>query len=259
MDRHAAAILTAGGVLMELVTDTIGWLADPAHWQGRAGIPTRLIEHVGLSALSLAIAVAIALPVGLWIGHTGHGARLAVNIANLGRAIPSLAVMGLVLPVTAAIDPQAGFKIYPTVIAMVVLAAPPILVNAYSGVAGVDRELIESARGMGMRERQILSDVEIPVALPVIAGGIRSGAVQIVATATLGALFGGPGLGRYLVEGLAQSDDAMLFSGVVLVAGLSIATELLFAGAQRRLTSPGLRPPSIQLGAEAPAAKLQPA
>jgi osmoprotectant transport system permease protein len=244
---------------MDLVTATIEWLADPAHWQGRASIPTRLGEHIGLSALSLAIAIAIALPVGLWIGHTGKGARLAVNLANFGRAIPSLAVMGLVLPVTAAIDPQAGFKIYPTVIAMIVLAAPPILVNAYSGIAGVDRDLVESARGVGMRERQILTDVEIPVALPVIAGGIRSGAVQIVATATLGAIFGGPGLGRYIVEAIAQSDDAMLFAGVVLVAGLSIATELTFAFAQRRVTSPGLRPPTMRPGAEAPVTSPEPA
>jgi len=229
---------------MELVAETIGWLADPAHWQGRAAIPTRLLEHLGLSALSLAIALAIALPVGLRVGHTGRGARLAVNVATLGRAIPSLAVMGLVLPVTAAMDPQNGFKIYPTVIAMVVLAVPPILVNAYSGVAGVDRDLVEASRAMGMRESEILARVEIPVALPVIAGGIRSGAVQIVATATLGAIFGGPGLGRYIVEAIAQNDDGMLFGGVVLVAGLSLATELGFALIQRRLTSPGLRPPA---------------
>lgn len=244
---------------MDLIAATITWLADPTHWQGRAGIPTRLGEHIGLSAASLAIAIAIALPIGLWIGHTGRGARLAVNMANLGRAIPSLAVMGLVLPVTAAIDPQAGFKIYPTVIAMVVLAAPPILVNAYSGIAGVDRDLIESARGVGMRERQILTDVEIPVALPVIAGGIRSGAVQIVATATLGAIFGGPGLGRYIVEAIAQSDDAMLFAGVVLVAGLSIVTELSFAVVQRRVTSPGLRAPTMRPGAEAAVGSPEPA
>lgn len=229
---------------MELVNDTIAWLTDPAHWQGPAGIPTRLLEHVGLSSVSLIIALALALPVGLWIGHTGKAARLAVNLANLGRAIPSLAVMGLVLPITAALDPQAGFKIYPTVIAMVVLAVPPILVNAYSGIAAVDRELVESARGMGMRESQVLRRVEIPVALPVIAGGIRSAAVQIVATATLGAIFGGPGLGRYIVEAIAQYDDAMLFGGVVLVAGLSLVTEAVFALAQRRATSPGLRPPS---------------
>jgi osmoprotectant transport system permease protein len=228
---------------MELVGATIAWLLDPIHWQGRAGIPTRLLEHLGLSGLSLLIAVGIALPVGLWIGHTGRGARFAVNLANLGRAIPSLAVMGLVLPVTAAIDPQLGFKIYPTVIAMVVLAAPPILVNAYAGISGVDRELVEASRGMGMRERQILRRVEIPVALPIIAGGIRSAGVQIVATATLGAIFGGPGLGRYIVEAIAQNDDAMLFGGVVLVAGLSLLTELVLSLVQRRLTSAGLRTP----------------
>jgi osmoprotectant transport system permease protein len=228
---------------MELVQKTIAWLTDPANWDGRAGIPTRLLEHVGLAGVSLLIAVAIALPIGLRIGHTGRGARLAINLANLGRAIPSFAVMGLVLPVTAAIDSQLGFKIYPTVIAMVVLAAPPIMVNAYSGISGVDRELVEASRGMGMRELQILGTVEIPVALPIIAGGIRSAAVQIVATATLGALFGGPGLGRYIVEAISQNDDGMLFGGVVLVAGLSLLTELALGRIQRRLTSPGLREP----------------
>jgi osmoprotectant transport system permease protein len=237
---------------MELVRDVMGWLSDPVHWQGPAGIPTRLGEHVALSVMSLIIAVVIALPLGLWIGHTRRAARLVINIANLGRAIPSLAVMGLVLPVTAAIDPDVGFKIYPTVVAMVVLAAPPILVNTYTGVAGVDPELVEAARGMGMREPQVLRRVEMPVAIPAIAGGIRSAAVQIVATATLGAIFGGPGLGRYLVEAIAQNDDAMLFSGVVLVAALSIGTELLFGAVQRAVTSPGLRRASATSGVAAP-------
>jgi osmoprotectant transport system permease protein len=237
---------------MELAADVIAWLTDPAHWQGPAGIPTRLAEHVGLSAISLLIAIALALPVGLWIGHTRRAARLAINIANLGRAIPSLAVMGLVLPITAAIDPELGFKVYPTVVAMVVLAAPPILVNAYTGIAGVDPDLVEAARGMGMHEREVLTRAELPVAIPAVAGGIRSAAVQIVATATLGAIFGGPGLGRYLVEAIAQNDDAMLFSGVVLVAALSLATEMLFAGVQRAVTSPGLRRPSARPGDMAP-------
>jgi osmoprotectant transport system permease protein len=226
---------------MNLVTDTTAWLADPRHWQGSSGIPIRLLEHIALSGVSLLIAAIIALPVGLWIGHTGRGATLAVNLANLGRALPSLAVIGLIVPVTAAIDPQLGFKVYPTVIALVVLAAPPLLVNAYAGVSGVDRDLVEAARAMGMRERQILWGVEIPVALPVIAAGVRSAAVQIVATATLGAIFGGGGLGRYLVEGIAQNDDGKIFGGVVLIAVLALSTELVFSIIQRRLTSAGLR------------------
>ncbi len=180
------------------------WFLDPAHWQGAAGVPTRVAEHVLLSVLALLLAGAIGLPVGIGVGHTGRGANLAVNVANLGRALPTLAVMGIVLPITAALDSQLGFKVYPALIALVVLGIPPILVNAYAGVAGVDRDIVEAGHGMGMRARQLLGLVEIPLALPVIVAGIRSAAAQILATATLAAIFGGPGLGRYLVEGYAQ-------------------------------------------------------
>ena len=115
---------------MHLVTDTISWLLDAASWSGSQGIVTRLIEHAAFSGISIAVAMAIAIPVGVWIGHTGRFASVGSNLANLGRALPSLAVIGLVLPITASIDPQLGFKVYPTLVAMVVLAVPPILVNA---------------------------------------------------------------------------------------------------------------------------------
>jgi osmoprotectant transport system permease protein len=253
----AAAVGTRAGRRVKLITETVAWLADPRHWQGSGGIPVRLLEHIELSAVSLLIAALIAVPVGLWIGHTGRGATLAVNLANLGRALPSLAVIGLIVPVTAALDPQLGFKVYPTVIGMVVLAAPPLLVNTYAGISGVDRELIEAARAMGLRERQILRQVEVPVAIPVIATGFRSAAVQIVATATLGAIFGGGGLGRYLVEGISQNNDGMIFGGVVLIAALALFTELVFSLAQRLLTSPGLRA-RVELEAKASAEPLGP-
>ena len=226
---------------MDIVTQTIGWLADPAHWQGPDGIPIRLAELVGLSGVSLAIALAIGLPAGLWIGHTGRAATLVVNAANIGRALPSLAVIAIVLPITAAFDPQAGFKVYPTLIAMVILALPPILVNTYAAISGVDRELVEAARGMGMRDRQVLTRVELPIGVAVIVGGIRSAAVQVVATATLGAIFAFGGLGRYLVDGYANQDHPKVFGGVVLVAGLAIVTELCFSVLQRALTSRGIR------------------
>ena len=226
---------------MTPLAETIAWLGDPSHWQGAGGIPVRLGEHLVLATVSLLIALAIALPVGLWIGHTRRGATLAINAANVGRALPTLAVIGIVLPLTAALDPQLGFKVYPTLIAMVILAVPLILVNTYAGVAGVDAELVEAARGMGMDPRQVLWRVEMPVALPVIAGGVRSAAVLIVATATIGAIFGSGGLGRFLVEGIAQNDDGMIFGGAVLVAGLAVLTEVVFGAIQRRLTSPGLR------------------
>ena len=183
--------------LMAIFSQTLTWLTDPAHWSGPGGIANRLLEHILLSNISLAIALAIALPVGLWVGHTGRYATLAVNAANIGRAVPSLAAIAIALPITVAIDPQLGFKVYPTIAGMVVLAVPPILVNAYAGVAGVDRDLVEAGRGMGMRPAQLLLKVELPLAVPVIAAGVRSAAVQIVATATLGAIFGFGGLGRY--------------------------------------------------------------
>jgi osmoprotectant transport system permease protein len=226
---------------MNIVNQTIAWLTDAAHWTGPDGIPTRLVEHVAISAVSLLIALAIALPIGLYIGHTRRHTAFAVNSANLWRALPSLAVIAIVLPITARIDPNAGFKVYPTVVAMVVLAVPPILVNAYSGLSGVDRDILEAGRGQGMSERTILTGVELPLALPVIATGTRSAAIQVVATATLGAVFGFGGLGRYLVNGIAQNDQGQIFGGVVLVSGLVLVTELAFAVAQRILTPRGLR------------------
>lgn len=225
---------------MNLIEETVAWLADPGNWGGSDGIPMRLVEHVGVSLAALLVTIAIAFPIGLIVGHTRRGASFAVNLANLGRALPTLAVITIALPITTAIDPQLGFKVYPTLIALVVLGIPPILVNTYVGISGVDPDLVESGRGMGLTERQVLTRIEIPVALPALAGGIRSAAVQIVATATLGAIFGGGGLGRYLVEGIAQNDNGKIFGGVALVAILCLLTEGTFALVQRRVTSPGL-------------------
>jgi osmoprotectant transport system permease protein len=226
------------------VDQTIAWLTDPAHWGGPNGIPARLAEHVARSAVSLLIALAIAIPIGLYIGHTGRHTTFAVNSANLWRALPSLAVIAIVLPISAQVDPELGFKVYPTVVAMVVLAVPPIMVNTYSGLAGVDRDILEAGRGQGMAEAQFLRRVELPLAVPVIVVGIRSAAVQVIATATLGAVFGFGGLGRYLVDGLAQISQGgtgMIFSGVILVSGLVIVTEIGFAFIQRAFTPRGLK------------------
>ena len=225
---------------MKLLTGTIGWLLDPASWAGSQGILVRLLEHAAFSGISIAIAMAIAIPAGIWIGHTGRFASLGSNLANLGRALPSLAVIGIVLPITASIDPQLGFKVYPTLVAMVVLAVPPILVNAQAGIAGVDRDLVEAARAMGMTEGQIVRGIELPLATAPILAGLRSASVQVIATATLGAFFGGGGLGRFLVEGIAQRDDGMTFGGVVLVGLLALTVEGAFVVLQRVIRSPGL-------------------
>jgi osmoprotectant transport system permease protein len=231
---------SCGGPLMDLLTMTAQWLTDPTNWQGSNGIPARLAEHVALSGVSILLASLVAMPLGLWIGHTGRFSWLIVSSANAWRALPSFAVIGLLVPFTTSIDRNLGFTLYPTLIAMLVLAGPPLLVNSYQGIAGVDRDLVEAARAMGMRERQILLGLEIPIALPVIATGIRSAAVQVVATATLGATFGFGGLGRYIVLGDANKNNGELFGGVVLVAALALTTLALFLLIERRLVSPGL-------------------
>lgn len=221
---------------MDIVTAVATWFADPVHWTGPNGVPYRLAQHVGISIVSVGIAGAIALPLGLYVGHTGRGQAFAINLANVGRAIPSLAAIALAVPFTQMLDPQLGFYLYPTLIAMVVLAIPPILVNAYAGVAEVDRDLVESARGIGMTERQILRRIEIPLAVPVILGGVRSASVQVIATATLGAIYGLGALGGFIVEGVAQRDDGRLFAGVLLVALLALAAEGGLGLLQRRLS-----------------------
>lgn len=225
---------------MTLIDELGAWLSDPSHWTGPDGMVTRLLEHLALSAVCVALAILIALPIGLWIGHTGRGATFAIRASNIGQALPTLGVIGIVWPLTANIEPY-GFDLIPSVVALTALAIPPIVTNTFAGLRQVDPEAIEAGRGMGMRELQVLSLIEIPLALPSILAGLRISAVQVVATATLAAVLGAGGLGRLIIDGIAQQDDAQLFTGAVLVASLAILTELAFAALQRIAVSPGIR------------------
>jgi osmoprotectant transport system permease protein len=219
----------------------VGWFFDPARLAGPDAIPARLYEHIAISGAAVLIALLIGLPLGLWIGHTGRGAGLAINVANIGRAIPSYALMGMILPLSLGFSPEYGLWHIPIIVAMVALAIPPILVNTYAGLREVDRELIEGARGMGLTERQILTTVEMPLAIPVIVGGIRTASLQVIATATIGAIFGGPGLGRYIFDGLLNQDAARTAGGAVLVAALAVGVDLILSQVQRFLTPRALR------------------
>jgi osmoprotectant transport system permease protein len=220
---------------MTFPQSVLAWLADPVHWQGWDGIPTRLVEHVVLSGTALAGAALLALPIGVWLGHTGQGGFLVINIANVGRALPSMALLALALPLAFALGLGLGF--WPTILALVPLGIPPMLTNAYVALREVDRDVVEVARGMGMREWQVLRGVELALGAPLILAGIRNAAVAIVATATLGALVASGGLGRYIVDGFARQDQERLFVGGALVALLAIGTELGF-GLLERFTSP---------------------
>lgn len=211
---------------MEFLADVVAWFTEPAHWRGDDGIPVRVWEHVQLSGVAVAIAAAIALPLGLYLGHTGRGGFIAINVANIGRALPSLALIALGLVASIALGLGLGF--WPTLFALVPLALPPILTNTFVAMRAVDADTVEAARGMGLRETQVLRQVELPLALPLILGGVRTAAVNVVATATLGALVAGGALGRYIVDGLALQEYDRLFAGALLVALLAIVTEATF-------------------------------
>jgi osmoprotectant transport system permease protein len=218
---------------VSVLNDVVGWLTAASQWSGPDGIPVRTLQHLWYSLLAAVIAAAIALPIGIWIGHTGRGALVAVNLTNLGRAIPSLGIIILMFTLV-------GFGIVPVLVALVALAVPPIVTNSYIGVRSVDRDVREAAEGMGMRGRQVLWRVELPVAMPLIMAGIRTSTVQVVATATLAAFVGLGGLGRYLIDGLAQRDLPQVVGGAILVAVLSLVTELVLGRVQALVVSDGL-------------------
>ncbi len=220
---------------MNFANQVLQWFLNGAHWQGDGGIPHRTFEHLAMSGASVLTAAVIALPVGIAIGHIGRGGILAINISNIGRAIPSFAVLVIAVELF-------GIGALPAFIALVALAIPPMVTNSYIGMREVDADVREAARGMGMRERAILLRVELPIALPFIMAGIRTSAVNVVATATLAALVAWGGLGRFIVDGFGLQDYPMMFAGAIMVAILSLIVEFSLAGAQRLATPAGLRP-----------------
>jgi osmoprotectant transport system permease protein len=214
------------------------WLTDPANWQGSHGSPTRVLEHIELSGLSVLAALVIAMPIALYLGHTGRAGFIAINVANIGRALPSLALLAFGLVIAISLGLGLGF--WPTVFALVPLAIPPILTNSYVAIREVDRDIVDAARGMGLSEGQILRSIEVPLGMPLILAGIRTAAVNVVATATLGALVAGGALGRFIVDGLALQEYDQLMAGALLVALLAIVTEVSFGALERATVPPGM-------------------
>ncbi|MGW4746531.1 ABC transporter permease [Streptomyces sp. NPDC004290] len=213
---------------MNTLADACSWLTTAANWSGENGIGHRLAEHLFLTVVCLALSCLIALPVALVLGHLGKGGALAVNLANAGRAVPTFAVLVLLL-----LSPLGPYAPWPTVIALVLFAVPPLLTNAYVGMRGVDPDVVRAARGTGMTGRQTLTLVELPLALPMILTGVRIAAVQLVATATVAALAGGGGLGRIITAGFNLASTPQVVAGAFLVAVLALLVEALFEGVQR--------------------------
>src|SRR6266566_3079503 len=234
---------------MTIITRVSQWFADSAHWSGSDGIPRRLAEHVQLSAESVAIGALIALPIGIALGHYGRFGNLAINISNVGRALPSFGILVIAFQVF-------GLGDFPIVLSLTALAIPPMLTNSYVALREVDPDVKDAARGMGYRELAQLLRVELPLSVPLLMAGVRTSAVQVVATATLAAIIAGGGFGRYIIDGLARSDYPRLVAGALLVAALALATELLLAGLQRLLVPRGIRLLSAPISHRVTTAKI---
>jgi osmoprotectant transport system permease protein len=220
---------------MDILSDTFGWLTTADNWWGSTGILQRIWEHLQYSLLAVGLAMLIALPLGLVIGHTGRYEPGAFGVSGAARAIPSLGLLVLLYRV----DP---LEAWPAILVLTVLAIPPILANTTAGIGGIDPAARDAAEGMGMRPLQVLTGVEIPLAAPLILAGIRSALLQVIATASIAAYIGLGGLGRFIIDGFATRDDAMVYGGSIVIAALALVSEGMFALAQRRVTVAGARP-----------------
>jgi osmoprotectant transport system permease protein len=212
---------------MSFLEELAAWVSDPANWVGGDGL------------LNRTVAALLALPAAVVLAHYRRGGFLAVSLVNIGRAIPSFGIVALALPVSLALGLGLGF--WPTFLALVVLAMPPMFTNAYTGVRQVDQAVVEAGRGTGMTDRQVLIGIEVPLAMPVIWTAMRVASVQVIATATLAAWVGGGGLGRYVFEGFAQGDDVKVFVGGVAVALLAVLVDFAFSVGERWALPRGTR------------------
>lgn len=211
---------------MNLFADAFAWIFDPAHWSTGPKIAGHLLEHLGVSGLCVLIAVVLALPLGVAIGHTGRGRGAAILISNSARALPTLGLLSILILLF-------GIGLLPIAVVLVILAIPPMLAGAYAGIESVDRQTIDAARALGMTEWQIVLRVEIPLALPLLIGGLRATALQVIATLAIASAFAFGGLGIYLINGLATGDYAQLLAGAVLITALALAVDGVFALIQR--------------------------
>ncbi|WP_083516204.1 ABC transporter permease [Aeromicrobium erythreum] len=210
---------------MSVVSDAVDWLSDGAHWTGQTGIPNRVLEHLGYTSLTLVVAAAVAVPLGLYIGHTGRFRGLAIGVTGALRALPTLGVLTLLTLLL-------GIGLGAPILALTVLAVPPLLAGVYAGVESVDPQTVDAARAQGMTEWQVLTRVEVPLGLPLVVGGFRAATLQVVATATVAAYVSLGGLGRYIFDGQAVRDYPQMVGGSVVVVVLALLLDGLFAVAQ---------------------------
>lgn len=230
-----------------MIPRIIEWLTSSATWSGPGGLGARIVEHLWYSLLAVVIAAVIAIPLGLWVGHTGR-ARWLVSMANSLRAVPTLGLLfAVVLWLGPKIEGDLAFLV-PSIVVLVILVIPPILSGVYAGVEAVDPAARDAARGMGMRGAQVVAQVEIPNALPLILSGLRSAFLQVIATATVAAYVGLGGLGRYLIDGIKTGDYVSTAGGAIVVSVLALVVDGVLALVQRVVVSPGLTGRAVRPG-----------
>lgn len=220
--------------------DTLNWLFDPANWSGSYSIPFQTGMHIFYSVITLLIAAAIAVPLGVYIGHTGKGESLIMGSVNAMRALPTIGLLILLVLVLAPKIHNNLAYVIPALIVLVLLAVPPILSGVASGIRSIDPTVIDAARGMGFSTWEIVWKVELPCALPLSLSGIRGAMLQVVSTATVAAYVSLDGLGRFIIDGRLSNNYAEMAGGSLLVLILAILLELLFVAAGRLTVSPGL-------------------
>ncbi|WP_040158925.1 ABC transporter permease [Nigerium massiliense] len=223
---------------MRFFLAALEFIADPANWAGPTGIGARLLEHLLYSGLALVLAALIAIPLGLYVGHTGRGRELAVGVSGALRAMPSL---GLLTFLAVSMGFGLRLSIIPSTIVLAILAIPPLLANTYAGVEAIDETVVDGARSTGFSEGQIVGQVELPLAAPMIVGGLRSATLQVIATATVSAYLGLGGFGRYILDGLPIRNYALMLAGSLLVMALALVADGLLALLQRAVTTRGVR------------------
>lgn len=224
-----------------MIESLIQWFSDPAQWSGSGSIPFNLGYHLLYSAIAMAISLAIAFPLGVFVGHTGKGQSAALGIANIARALPTV---GLLILLVMAFSPLISSRlafVVPTIIVLVLLAVPPILNGVVQGIHAINPSVIEAARGMGLTGWQLIAQVEIPCAMPLIFSGARSALLQVISTASVAAYVSLNGFGRYIIDGRATGDYTEMLAGALLMAALAIVIDLLISAISTLLTSPGVR------------------
>lgn len=218
----------------------VDFVSDPTTWSGTGSFWVRLFDHLWVSVAATVIAFAMVFPLALYLGHIRKGSQAATAVVNIGRALPSFGILAIAFLVLIELGIAGVRSPWPILVALIALAAPPVFTNTIAGIQAVQPATVEAGRGMGLTGRQVVFGIELPMAMPLVMEGVRIAFVQVIATATLGAIVGWGGLGRYIIDGFAVRDNGEILFGAIAVGLLAILAEVSFTFIQRAVTPKGL-------------------